>query len=125
MTLKDGRTLRRQLRHAGDDNDIHLFTDLKGVNDTEVNAFQRASQVMLQMSTREGFGLSVAESLWKGVPVVGRGVGGIPLQIINGTNGYLVNTVNEAAEKTIYLLSHMEEAKRWEQKAGNTLKTTF
>ena len=68
---------------------MHLLTDLKGVKDHEVNAFQRASQVVLQMSTREGFGLTVAEALWKGVPVVGRKVGGIPLQIIDGVNGLL------------------------------------
>jgi trehalose synthase len=86
-------------RHTGDDEDIHLLTDLKGVRDLEVNAFQRASQVMLQMSTGEGFGLSVTEALWKGIPVVGRNAGGIPLQIINGTNGFLVNSVTEAAEK--------------------------
>ncbi len=98
-------------RYASDDNDIHLLTDFKGVRDLEVNAFQRASQVMLQMSTREGFGLTVTEALWKGIPVVGRNVGGIPLQIINGSNGYLVNNVNEAAEKTQYLLSHSDEAK--------------
>jgi trehalose synthase len=112
-------------RHAGDDNDVHLLTDLKGVKDIEVNAFQRASNVMLQMSTREGFGLSVTESLWKGIPVVGRPVGGIPLQIINGTNGYLVNTVNEAAEKTIYLLNHKEEAQQMGAKGKEHVKNNF
>ena len=112
-------------RHSGDDTDIFLLTDLKGVGDIEVNAFQRASQVMLQMSTREGFGLSVAEALWKGVPVVGRSVGGIPLQIINGTNGYLVNTVNEAAEKTIYLLNHRDEAKEMGTKGREHVKNNF
>jgi len=112
-------------RHAEDDNDVHLLTDLKGVNDIEVNAFQRASNVMLQMSTREGFGLSVTESLWKGIPVVGRPVGGIPLQIINGTNGYLVNTVNEAAEKTIYLLNHKEEATQMGGKGKEHVKNNF
>jgi trehalose synthase len=112
-------------RHSGDDTDIFLLTDLKGVKDIEVNAFQRASQVMLQMSTREGFGLSVAESLWKGVPVVGRSVGGIPLQIINGSNGYLVNTVNEAAEKTLYLLNHKEEANVMGIKGKEHVKNNF
>ena len=62
-------------RHAGEDCDIHLLTDLKGVGDIEVNAFQRASDVALQLSTREGFGLTVTEALWKGVPVVARKVG--------------------------------------------------
>ncbi len=98
-------------RHAGEDEDIHLLTDLKGVKDLEVNAFQRASQVVLQMSTREGFGLTVSEALWKGVPVVGRNVGGIPLQIVDGSDGFLVETIAEAAEKTIYLLNHRDEAK--------------
>jgi trehalose synthase len=112
-------------RHAGDDNDVFLLTDLKGVKDIEVNALQRASQVMLQMSTREGFGLSVTESLWKGVPVVARGVGGIPLQIANGSNGYLINTVNEAAEKTIYLLNHKDEAKQMGDKGKEHVKNNF
>jgi trehalose synthase len=112
-------------RHAGDDEDIHLLTDLKGVRDLEVNAFQRASQVMLQMSTREGFGLSVTEALWKGIPVVGRSVGGIPLQIINGTNGFLVNSVTEAAEKTLYLLNHKEEANQIGNNGKEHVKNNF
>jgi trehalose synthase len=98
-------------RHAGEDDDIHLLTDLKGVGDIEVNAFQRASNVVLQKSTREGFGLSVTEALWKEVPVVGGNVGGIPLQIIHGKDGFLVNNIEEAAEKTLYLLKHPAEAK--------------
>jgi trehalose synthase len=99
-------------RHAAEDSDIHLLTDLKGVGDIEVNAFQRASDVALQKSTREGFGLSVTEALWKEVPVVGGNVGGIPMQVVDGVNGFLVNNVQEAAEKTLYLLKHEEEAKK-------------
>jgi trehalose synthase len=98
-------------RHAANDLDIHLLTDWKGVGDTEVNAFQRASDVVLQKSIREGFGLSVAEALWKEVPVVGGNAGGIPLQVIDKENGFLVNNVQEAAEKTLYLLKHPTEAK--------------
>lgn len=104
--------LEKSARHAGEDPDVHLLTDLKGVKDHEVNAIQRASQVVLQMSTREGFGLTVAEALWKGVPVVGRKVGGIPLQIIDSVNGYLVDTVEQAAERVCHLLKNPEEAKR-------------
>jgi trehalose synthase len=103
---------KKTMRHAAEDLDIHLLTDLKGVGDVEVNAFQRASDVILQKSTREGFGLSVTEALWKEVPVVGGNVGGIPLQVIDGVNGFLVNNIQEAAEKTLYLLKHPEEAKK-------------
>jgi trehalose synthase len=99
-------------RHAAEDLDIHLLTDWKGIGNLEVNAFQKASDVVLQKSIREGFGLSVAEALWKEVPVVGGNVGGIPLQIIDGVNGFLVNNVQEAAEKTLYLLKHPTEAKK-------------
>ncbi len=104
--------LEKTARHAGEDPNIHLLTDLKGVGDIEVNAFQRASQVVLQMSTREGFGLTVAEALWKGVPVVGRRVGGIPLQIIDESNGYLVDTVEQAAERTLCLLKNKDTARQ-------------
>jgi trehalose synthase len=112
-------------RHAGEDYDIHLLTDLVGVRDTEVNAFQRASDVVLQMSTREGFGLTVAEALWKKVPVIARNVGGIPLQIINGETGFLVDGVQEAAEKTLYLLSHPEDAKKIGEKGREHVLQNF
>ncbi len=112
-------------RHAGDDRDIHLLTDLKGVGDIEVNAFQRASNVVLQKSTREGFGLTVTEALWKEVPVIGGNVGGIPLQIIHGENGFLVNNVQETAEKTLYLLKHPTEAKKMGAKGKEHILKNF
>ncbi len=101
----------RTARYAGNDYDIFLLTDLVGVGDTEVNAFQRASNVVLQKSLREGFGLSITEAMWKRIAVVGGNVGGVPLQILDGQNGFLVNNVEEAAEKCVYLLRHTEEAK--------------
>jgi trehalose synthase len=112
-------------RHAADDLDIHLLTDLKGVGDIEVNAFQRASDVILQKSLREGFGLSVTEALWKEVPVVGGNVGGIPLQVIDGVNGFLVNNVQEAAERTLYLLKHLAEAKKMGTKGKEHVLKNF
>jgi len=115
----------RTARHAGEDYDIHFLTDLAGVGDLEVNAFQRASDVALLKSIREGFGLSVTEALWKEVPVVGGNVGGIPLQIINGETGFLVNTVEEAVEKTLYLLKHPEEAKEMGKKGKKHVKENF
>jgi len=101
----------RTARHAGEDYNIHLLTDFMGVGNLEVNAFQRSSDVALLKSIREGFGMTVTEALWKRVPVVGGNVGGIPLQVIDGVTGFLVNTVDEAAEKTLYLLRNPKEAK--------------
>jgi trehalose synthase len=112
-------------RHAAEDVDIHLLTDLKGVGDVEVNAFQRASNVILQKSTREGFGLSVTEALWKEVPVVGGNVGGIPLQIIDGENGFLVTNVQETAERTLYLLKHPAKAKEMGKKGKEHVLKNF
>ncbi len=100
----------RTVRRAGEDFDIRILSNLNGVGNVEVNAFQRAARVVNQKSVREGFGLVVSEALWKGRPVVAGNVGGIPLQIVNGESGFLVNTAEECAEKVHWLLSHQREA---------------
>jgi len=82
---------RRTVKYAEGLKDVHILTDHDGVGDYEVNAFQRASTVIVQLSIREGFGLVVSEALWKGTPVVATRAGGIPLQIIDGVTGYLVD----------------------------------
>ncbi len=102
----------RTVRRAGEDFDIHILSNLNGVGNIEVNAFQRAARVVIQKSVREGFGLVVSEALWKGRPVVAGNVGGIPLQIVNGKTGFLVNTSEECVEKLLFLLHHREEADR-------------
>jgi len=112
-------------RYAGNDYDIHLLTDLVGVKDTEVNAFQRESDVVLQMSKREGFGLSVTEALWKEVPVIGCNVGGIPLQVVDGETGFLVKSVKEAAQKTLHLLQHPEKAQEMGKKGKEHVLRNF
>jgi trehalose synthase len=112
-------------RRAGEDYNIHFLTDMVDVKDLEVNALQRASNVALQMSTREGFGLSVTEALWKKVPVIGREVGGIPLQVINGVNGFLIKGVNEAAGKTVHLLEHRELRENMGEKGREHILNNF
>jgi trehalose synthase len=102
----------RTVRRAGEDFDIHILSNLNGVGNLEVNAFQRAARVVIQKSIREGFGLVVSEALWKGRPVVAGNVGGIPLQIANGETGYLVNTSEECAEKVLLLLRDPDTAAR-------------
>jgi trehalose synthase len=94
----------------GDDHDVHLLSNLHQVGNVQINAFQRAADVVIQKSLREGFGLTVAEGLWKGRPVVGGRAGGITLQIVDGDNGYLVGSVEECAKRTIDLLQQPDTA---------------
>ena len=86
--------------HAGGDPDIHILNNFNNVGAIEVNAFQSHSDVLIQKSTREGFGLTVSEAIWKGRPFIGGNVGGIPLQVENGISGYLVSSVEECAQRT-------------------------
>lgn len=94
------------------DEDLFTFTNLVGVGSLEVNCFQRAADVVIQKSIREGFGLAVSEALWKGTPVVGGATGGIPLQLQDGVGGFLVTTVEQCAERAAYLLQHSDQAAR-------------
>jgi len=89
--------------HRENDPDIHLLTNFQEVGNLEVNAFQRASTVVLQKSIREGFGLTVAEAMWKERPVIGGRVGGIKLQIEDGASGFLVDSVEECARRIVEL----------------------
>ncbi|ACZ39533.1 glycosyltransferase [Sphaerobacter thermophilus] len=114
MALDDPEAwdIYRQIREAANaDPGIHVYTNLTGVGNLEVNAFQRLSDVIVQKSIREGFGLVVSEALWKGTPVVAGQVGGIPLQMPKGIGGFLVKTIEEYAERTLWLLRHPEEGK--------------
>ncbi len=90
--------------HADGDPDIHILNNLNNVGAIEVNAFQSHCDVVIQKSTREGFGLTVTEAIWKARPFVGGDVGGIPLQITNGESGYLVQSVEECAQRAVEVL---------------------
>jgi len=93
------------LEAAGDDPDIHVLLLPPDAHRT-INALQRLADIILQKSTREGFGLTVTEGMWKGKPVVGGDVGGIRLQVVNHHTGFLVNTPEGAAHRIRYLLHH-------------------
>jgi trehalose synthase len=85
--------------HAEGDPDVHILNNFNNVGAVEVNAFQSHADVLVQKSTREGFGLTVSEAIWKAKPFIGGRVGGIPLQVEDGTTGYLVASVDECAER--------------------------
>ena len=92
------------IAHAGGDADIHILNNFNNVGAIEVNAFQSHSDVLVQKSTREGFGLTVTEAIWKARPFIGGNVGGIPLQIEDGVSGYLVDTVEACAARATDIL---------------------
>lgn len=122
----EGWEVYRQVQAAAtDDPDIRLFTNLTGVGNIEVNAFQRLSDVVLQKSIREGFGLVVAESLWKGTPVVAGRTGGIPLQMRDGVGGFLVDSVEQCAERALWLLKHPAEAKELALRGRELVRQRF
>ena len=98
--------------HAADDPLIHLYTNLTGVGNVEVNAFQRLSELVVQKSIREGFGLVVSEALWKGTPVVAGRAGGIPLQMPDGVGGAMVDSVEECADAMLSLLGDPSAAEQ-------------
>jgi trehalose synthase len=97
-------TLDDVRRHANSDPDIHLYWDPLEIDEPFVRAFQAAPQVVLQKSTREGFGLTVTEAMWKAKAVVGGNVGGIAVQIQDGITGFLVDDVEQCARRTFELL---------------------
>jgi trehalose synthase len=107
----EGWGLYEQTREAADgDPDVHLLAldvppDRVNRNALDVNAMQRSATVVLQKSLREGFGLVVAEALWKEKAVVAGNVGGIRSQIRDGWNGYLVDSIDQAADRVLGLLS--------------------
>jgi trehalose synthase len=101
----------RVREHAAGDPDIHVYVDPNQVGPEEVAAVQQTAQVVFQKSLREGFGLTVAEAIWKATPVIGGRTGGIPLQLADGAGGFLVESVAEAAERTRWLLEHPPEAR--------------
>ncbi|MCP8318012.1 MAG: glycosyltransferase, partial [archaeon] len=118
------QVLRDVRKAAEDDKDIHIL-DLPPDSHREINAFQRASTIILQKSIKEGFGLTVTEGLWKEKPVVAGRVGGITLQIKDGWNGFLISTVQEVAEKVLYLLKHPKEAEEMGKKGKEFVKEHF
>ena len=111
--------------YAKRDSDAYVFTNLTGVGNIEVNAFQQLSRVVIQKSIREGFGLIVSETLWKSTPVVAGRTGGIPLQLEDGVSGFLCESNEDFAHKISYLFRSEEEAKAMGQRGKERVRDEF
>jgi trehalose synthase len=109
---------------AGDDPDVHILM-LPPDDNLTVNALQRISDIILQKSLREGFGLTVAEALWKAKPVIGGDAGGIRLQVVNHYTGFLVNTPEGAALRIRYLLKRRGTLKEMGERAREYVRENF
>jgi len=109
---------------AGNDPDIHVLLLPPDAHRT-INALQRLATVILQKSTREGFGLVVTEGMWKGKPVIGGDVGGIRLQVVNHHTGFLVNTPEGAAHRIRYFLHHQDSIDRMGATAREFVRENF
>jgi trehalose synthase len=90
-----------------------------------VNALQRRAAVVLQKSIREGFGLTVTEAMWKGAAVIGGNVGGIRRQIQDGENGFLVGSIDEAANRMVQLLRNPALRERLGSRAKESVRERF
>ncbi|MCM8765853.1 MAG: glycosyltransferase [Candidatus Omnitrophica bacterium] len=117
------KVLEEVREKAAQDKDIHVL--LLPHNDIEVNALQRASTIIIQKSLKEGFGLTVAEALWKAKPVVASNVGGIPLQIKHKYSGLLCHSIEGAAFAIKQLLNSPEYAKKLGENGREHIKNNF
>ena len=113
------------IAHADGDPDIHILNNFNNVGAIEVNAFQSHADVLIQKSTREGFGLTVSEAIWKARPFIGGNVGGIPLQIEDGVTGYLVSSAGQCAERTLEILKDPALGKFLGRRGKEHVRTHF
>ncbi len=113
------------MEHAQGDPDIKILNNLNNVGAIEVNAFQSQADVVIQKSTREGFGLTVSEALWKARPFIGGDVGGIPLQVAQGETGFLVSSPDECAQRSLEYLRDPELGRRLGRAGKEHVRSQF
>ncbi|MGZ4959977.1 MAG: glycosyltransferase [Methylomonas sp.] len=121
----EGEIVLQEVRAAAaDDPDIRVLL-LPPDAHRSINALQRAADIVLQKSLKEGFGLTVTEALWKGKPVIGGDVGGIRLQVVNFHTGFLVNTPEGVALRARYLLHQPDKLREMGIKAKQFVRENF
>ena len=121
----EGETILADIkRRTKGDPDVHIL-NLPPTSSLEINAIQRASQVVMQPSIKEGFGLTVTEALWKGKPVIASPVGGISLQLRDGEYGYFHTNPKDSAERIVYLLTNPRAAEFMGRKGSDYVREHF
>ncbi|MBW2466115.1 MAG: glycosyltransferase [Deltaproteobacteria bacterium] len=121
----EGEAILNEVKQASNGApNIHVLLLPADANRT-INALQRASDIILQKSIKEGFGLTVSEGMWKGKPVIGGDTGGIRLQVINHYTGFLVRTPEGAALRTRYLLHRRDKLKDMGMRAQRFVRENF
>jgi trehalose synthase len=121
----EGEIVLNEVReYVSNDPDIYILL-LPPFSDRDINALQRIATIVLQKSVKEGFGLTVSEAMWKGKPVIGGTAGGIPLQIIHGVTGFLINSVEGAAFRIRQLLNNPEMARKMGESAREHVRKNF
>jgi trehalose synthase len=121
----EGETVLSEVREAArNDPDIHILLLPPDAN-VEINALQRAATIVLQKSLREGFGLTVAEAMWKGKPVIGGSAGGITVQLVYGVTGFTVNSVEGAAFRIHHLLDNPDVMTKIGENAKEYVRQNF
>ena len=116
--------LSRVHEHANNDPDI-IILNLPPDSHVEINALQCAATVILQKSTKEGFGLTVAEAMWKSKPVIGGAVGGINAQLLPAKTGFTVNSIEGCAYEIRYLLNNPAFAEKIGKQAKEFVRSNF
>ena len=121
----EGEAVLKEVQTAakGDDG-IHILL-LPSDAHRKINALQRVSDIVLQKSIKEGFGLTVTEAMWKGKPVIGGNAGGIRLQVVDHHTGFLVDTPEGAALRMRYLFFNRDKMKAMGEKAHQTVRDNF
>jgi len=121
----EGEEVLKEVKEAaGNDTDIHILL-LPADAHITINALQRASDIILQKSLKEGFGLTVTEAMWKGKPVIGGNTGGIRLQLVNDYTGFLVDTPEGAALRIQYLLQNPNKMEEIGKNAKEFVRKNF
>jgi len=121
----EGEAVLAEVREAvGNDPDVHIL-NLPPWSNTEINALQRGSTIVIQKSLREGFGLTVTEALWKSKPVVASAVGGIPLQVLHKQTGLLAHSIEGTAYQIRFLLSNPAVAARFGEQGRAYVREHF